>query len=65
MIRDERHRGGSTSGDQVISTVEDMRGRSDSIASIFAVGVAGIAVVLLWRSVEAVNQSPRSRDGCQ
>ncbi len=36
----------------IVSTV-----RSGAIdASIFAVGVAGIALVLLWRSVEAVNK---------
>jgi signal transduction histidine kinase len=45
----ERHR------DEVARTVAQVReGAYD--ASIFAVGVAGIALVLLWRSVEAVNK---------
>ncbi|MEX2091213.1 MAG: ATP-binding protein [Pirellulales bacterium] len=39
----------------VADTVSRVRGGAFD-ASIFAVGVAGIAVVLLWRSVEAVNK---------
>jgi signal transduction histidine kinase len=39
----------------VAFTVSTVRGGAFD-ASIFAVGVAGIALVLLWRSVEAVNK---------
>jgi signal transduction histidine kinase len=45
----ERHRS------DVVRTVSRVRGGAFD-ASIFAVGIAGIALVLLWRSVEAVNK---------
>ncbi len=54
MVRDERLEVDRHRLD-VADTVARVRGGAYE-ASIFAVGVAGIALVLLWRSVEAVNK---------
>jgi signal transduction histidine kinase len=54
MVRNERHEVDRHRRD-VASTVARVRGGAYE-ASIYAVGVAGIALVLLWRSVEAVNK---------